>query len=67
MIERALTGEDCAASNMVIANTAVAMLAAEKATSLKEAVSTAKLTLTDGIALSKLNDLKEWTQAVQTA
>lgn len=64
MIERTLSGEDCAASNIVIANTAAALLASEKATTLTEAVGIAKLTLTDGIAASKLNDLREWTQAV---
>ena len=64
-IERALNGEDGPAANIIIANTAAALLAAEKVETLKDAVAIARLTLTDSIATSKLNDLKEWTQAVQ--
>ena len=64
MIERILNGDDFAAANIVMANTAAALLASEKASTLQEAAKTARLTLTDGIAASKLNDLREWTQAV---
>ncbi|GAB5445025.1 MAG: anthranilate phosphoribosyltransferase [Fuerstiella sp.] len=64
MVRRVLAGEDCDATNIVIANSAAALLAAEKATDLKSAVRTVRITLTDGIAESKLNDLVEWTQSV---
>ena len=64
VIRRILSGEDSPAANIVTANTAAALLAAEKASDLKDAVSKVRLTLTDGIAESKLNDLIEWTQAV---
>ena len=62
-IRRVLDGEDCAATNIVMANTAAALLAAEMAPTLEDAVAKVRLTLTDGIAASKLNDLIEWTQA----
>lgn len=64
MIRRVLSAEDCAATNIIIANTAAALLAAEKASDLKAAVIEAKRVLTDGLAESKLNDLIEWTQSV---
>jgi len=64
MIRTVLSGKDCAATNIVIANTAAGLLAAEQATSLQDAVATARRTLTDGIAESRLADLQEWTQAV---
>ena len=63
-IKRVLSGEDSAAANIVTANTAAALLAAEMASNLKDAVVKVQMTLTDGIAASKLNDLVEWTQAV---
>lgn len=67
MVRQVLSGEDCDATRIVIANSAAALLAAEKASDLKEAVRTVQLILTDGIAESKLNDLIEWTQAVAPA
>ncbi|MEZ6122557.1 MAG: anthranilate phosphoribosyltransferase [Planctomycetaceae bacterium] len=66
VIRRVLEGEDSAASRIVIANAAAALLAAEKSTSLEDAVRMVRLTLTDGIAAARLNDLIEWTQAVRT-
>ncbi len=64
MIQSVLHGADSPAANIVIANTAAALLAAEKESTLADAVTTVRMTLTDGLAASKLNDLKEWTQAV---
>lgn len=64
VIRRVLDGEESAAASIVTANTAAALLAAELASDLSDAVSKVRLTLTDGIAASKLNDLVEWTQAV---
>ena len=65
LIRNVLSGEDSPAANIVTANTAAALIAAEQASDLSEAVKRVRLTLTDGIAESKLNDLVEWTQAVK--
>ena len=64
MIQSVLDGADSPAANIVIANTAAALLASEKESTLTDAVNTVRMTLTDGIAASKLNDLREWTRAV---
>jgi anthranilate phosphoribosyltransferase len=64
MIQSVLDGEDSPAANIIIANTAAALLAAEQETNLIDAVTTVRTTLTDGIAARKLSELKEWTQAV---
>ena len=64
-IRQILTGEDSAAANIVIANTAAALLASEKRSNLPDAVKQVKITLSDGIAASKLNDLVEWTCSVR--
>ena len=64
MIQSVLDGEDSAAANIVIANTAAALLAAERETNLPDAVNAVRTTLTNGAAASKLNELKAWTQAV---
>ncbi|MCP4784320.1 MAG: anthranilate phosphoribosyltransferase [Fuerstiella sp.] len=64
MIQSVLDGEDSPAANIVIANTAAALLAAEKESTLTDAVTSVRMTLTDGLAAGKLNDLREWTQAV---
>ena len=64
MIQSVLDGEDSLAANIIIANTAAALLAAEQETNLIDAVTTVRTTLTDGIAARKLSELKEWTQAV---
>ncbi|MEZ6061474.1 MAG: anthranilate phosphoribosyltransferase [Planctomycetaceae bacterium] len=66
-IRSVLRGEDSPAANIVIANTAAALLAAEKADTLQDAVRAAATVLSDGIAESKLNDLVEWTQSVTTS
>lgn len=63
-IRRVISGEPSASANIVIANSAAALLAAEQQTSLADAVRTVKTALSDGIVESKLNDLVEWTQAV---
>lgn len=59
-----LTGRDSAGANIVIANTAAALIAAEKSSDTHEAAKEVKRVLSDQIAESKLNDLVEWTQAV---
>lgn len=64
VIRRILEGETSGAADIVTANTAAALLAAEQATSLSEAVAKVRQTLADGVAASKLNELVEWTQAV---
>ncbi|MDG2130908.1 MAG: anthranilate phosphoribosyltransferase [Fuerstiella sp.] len=64
VIQSVLDGVDSAATNIVIANTAAALLAAEKAATLTDAVTSVRQVLLKGVAASKLNDLKEWTQAV---
>lgn len=64
-ITRVLQGEDGAAARIVTANAAAALIAAEKSATLPDAVRTVQLVLSDGIAASKLEDLKEWTQSVQ--
>lgn len=64
MIRRVLSGEDCAAANIIIANTAAALVASEKTSDLKAAAVEVKRVLTDAIAETKLKDLVEWTQAV---
>ena len=64
MIQAVLSGEDSPAANIVTANTAAALLAAEQETNLTDAVTTVRTVLTEGIAARKLSDLTEWTQAV---
>ena len=64
VIRGILEGKRSAAADIVTANTAAALMAAEQSTDLKEAVKKVRITLADGIAASKLGDLVEWTQAV---
>ncbi|MEQ9409115.1 MAG: anthranilate phosphoribosyltransferase [Fuerstiella sp.] len=64
VIHSILDGHDSPAADIVTANAAAALLAAERAEDLAAAVRQVKITLVDGIAASKLNDLVEWTQAV---
>lgn len=63
VINGVLAGRDSSATNIVIANAAAALLAANHADSLRDAVQAVKVTLADGIAAARLNDLVEWTQA----
>ncbi|MFY9256306.1 MAG: anthranilate phosphoribosyltransferase [Fuerstiella sp.] len=65
VIRQILAGEESAAANIVIANTAAALLASEKRSTLKDAVAQVRMTLSDGIASSKLDDLIEWTTNVK--
>ncbi len=66
VIRSVLSGQDSPATNIVIANAAAALLAAEGADSLTHAVRMVRTALSDGIAEARLNDLVEWTQAVAT-
>ncbi len=64
LIRHILNGERSAAADIVTANTAAALVAAERSSDLREAVKRVHMTLADGIAASKLADLVEWTQSV---
>lgn len=61
-IRSALTGEDGPATSIVIANAAAALMAAEKADRLDDAVATIRAALTDGRATEKLSQLIDWTR-----
>lgn len=63
VIRDVLNGKESAAANVVIANSAAALLAAEQMADPAEATQRVRATLQDGIAAAKLNDLIEWTQA----
>ena len=63
VIHNVLNGEKSAASDIVTANAAAALLAAEEAPDLKEAVARVQAVLGDGTAAAKLKELVEWTQA----
>ncbi|MCR9201801.1 MAG: anthranilate phosphoribosyltransferase [Planctomycetaceae bacterium] len=63
MIQSVFSGERTAATNIVIANTAAALIAAEKESDPKHAADTVTHVLADGIAAAKLADLVEWTSA----
>lgn len=63
VIREVLDGKESAAANVVIANSAAALLAAEQMADPAEATRRVRATLQDGIAAAKLNDLVEWTQA----
>ena len=52
------------ATNIVVANAAAALLAAERVSDLQEAVATVQSALNDGLAEQKLSELAEWTQKV---
>lgn len=64
-IRNILSGQDSAAANIVIANTAAALIAAEKFSDTHQAATEVKRVLSDQIAASKLNDLVEWTQSIK--
>ena len=59
----ALAGGDSAATAIVTANAAAALLAAERCQDLKEAVSQVQAVLKSGKAVEKLDQLVAWTQA----
>jgi len=63
MIQSVFSGERTAATNIVIANTAAALIAAEKESDPKHAADAVTHVLADGIAAAKLADLVEWTSA----
>lgn len=63
MIQSVFSGERTAATNIVIANTAAALIAAEKESDPKHAADAVAHVLADGIAAAKLADLVEWTSA----
>lgn len=64
MIRGVLAGNQSAATNIVIANTAAALIAAEKESDPGHAAETVAHVLSDGIAAAKLADLVEWTSAI---
>jgi anthranilate phosphoribosyltransferase len=63
-INQVLNGEDSAATNIVIANASAALLAAEHASGLSDAVQQVRTAITNGLAAKMLARLIEWTQAV---
>jgi len=65
VIRTILAGKDSPAANIVIANTAAALLASETRSDLKDAVQQVKMTLAEGLAASKLEDLIKWTTRVK--
>ncbi len=65
LIQQILAGEESSAANIVIANTAAALVASEKRSNLAHAVELVRMTLSDGIAASKLKDLIEWTSSIR--
>lgn len=62
MISEAFDGTESAASRMIIANAAAALLAAEETADLKVAVERVTTALKDGTVRAKLEELKAWTQ-----
>jgi len=62
-VRSALAGEDGPATAIVIANAAAALLAAERAKSISEAVATVRNTLHSGQATRRLEQLAAWTQS----
>lgn len=64
MIRGVLAGNQSAATNIVIANTAAALIAAEKESDPGHAAEAVAHVLSDGIAAAKLADLVEWTSAI---
>lgn len=61
IIRRVLKGEASAATDIVVANSAAALIAAEQETAVKESVARVQAVLSDGTAERKLNELVEWT------
>lgn len=66
MIRGVLSGTENAARNIVIANTAAALIAAEKESNPRSAAETVAHVLSDGIAAAKLADLVEWTSSISS-
>lgn len=62
-VRSALAGEDCPATNIVTANAAAALMAAERCEDLKEGVAQVQSVLKRGAATEKLQQLADWTQA----
>lgn len=62
-VRTALSGETSPATDIVTANAAAALLAAEKCDSLPEAVSQVQSVLSDGTATDQLQRLIDWTQS----
>ncbi|MCA9049423.1 MAG: anthranilate phosphoribosyltransferase [Planctomycetaceae bacterium] len=64
-VRAAIDGQPGPATDIVIANSAAALLAAEQETDLSSAVTRVRSVLNDGIARSKLDDLREWTNNIR--
>lgn len=62
-VRTALSGEQSPATDIVTANAAAALLAAEKCTELSDAVAQVQSVLSSGAAVEKLQQLTDWTQA----
>ena len=61
-VRAALAGEGSPATDIVTANAAAGLLAAERCTNLREAVSEVRAVLESGKAVEKLDQLATWTQ-----
>ena len=62
---RILEGEHCACRDMVVLNTAPALVAGGVATSLQEGILMAAESIDSGAALSKLNELIAYTRGLR--
>lgn len=62
VIREVLAGRDCPATNMVLANTAAALVAANRAKTLKDGVEQAHRAITSGTARDLVAQLSEFTQ-----
>jgi len=65
-VRTALAGEESPATDIVIANAAAALLAAERCTSLPEATDLVRETLARGAATERLQQLTDWTQSARS-
>jgi anthranilate phosphoribosyltransferase len=64
VIRRAFAGERGAAQNIIVANAAAALFAANQTSTIQEAVSIAQATIDSGAAATLCERLKEWTNRI---